>query len=159
MQDRLIATIENEPITERLTSVISWKSKAAIDVDGSGDSHGDPYYQNDTSLHLDGKALNADVDRYIVVPPAIIKAVEEIVLGCQAIVVNTLNNKSTQAVVGDIGPHNKLGEISRATAIAIGIDGDPVSGGVDKHVISYRIYPGIAAVVNGKHYALQPYSS
>ncbi len=153
---KVLATIEGEEITESDDGTVSFKSKAAVDVDGSGSSHGDPDYQPDTSLHQDGVPLNADEDRYIVVPPAIIEGVSGIVLGCQAYVTNTLNGHRTEAVVGDIGPHHKLGEISRATAIALGINPSPTSGGEDSHAIQYVLRPGVQAVVDGKTYTLQP---
>lgn len=151
---KTLATIEGQPIiaSDDGTEVF-WKGAGRIDVDGSGPSHGDPDYQNDTSLHLNGRALNADVDIYIVVPPQIIKGVRPIVLGCQADVF--YNGKRTAAVVGDIGPHTKLGEMSRACAIALGINPSPVSGGVDVHTVEYRCWPGTAASVNGKAYDLQ----
>ena len=40
-----------------------------VDVDGSGSSHGDPYFQPDTTLHRAGKALNSDLENFIVLPP------------------------------------------------------------------------------------------
>jgi hypothetical protein len=155
----IIATIEGEDIVLGNDGKISYKSKAAIDADGIGPSHGDPDKQDDTSLHRDGQPLNADVDQYIVVPPAIIAGVAPTVLGSQAHVTNTLNGKSCEAVVGDIGPHKKLGEISVACAKALGIPPSPVSGGVDEHVVEYVIEPGKAAVVNGVTYQLQPSSA
>src|SRR5438046_3086939 len=65
---------------------------------------------------------------------------------------------------GPGNPSNKLGEISLACAKAIGV---PVgegsthpanSGGVDadSHIIHYRLFPGVAAMVNGVTYPLQP---
>lgn len=153
---RIIATIENENIVEHDDKTVTFRSKAAIDSDGIGPHHGDKTAQDETSLHQNGKSLNADVDRYIVVPPAIIRGVVGVVLGCQAQVTNTLNGKSTPAVVGDIGPHRKLGEISCACASAIGLNPSPVSGGVDEHVISYVIHPGVPAIVGDKTYTLQP---
>ena len=115
---RLIALIEGEPIMERDDSSVDYMAKAAVDTDGSGPLHGDPDAQADNSLHWMGKPLNADLDKYIVVPPAIITGVKGIVLGCQAFLTNTKNWLTTKAVVGDIGPHKKLGEISVATAKA-----------------------------------------
>lgn len=152
---RLIDTIEGENIIELSDGDITFTSKAAVDVDGLGDSHGDPDYQNDTSLHQNGQALNADMDRYVVVPPQIIRLVKGVVLGCQAYVLNISNGQSSEAVVGDIGPHLKLGEISRSLALALGIDPSPVTGGEFEHVIFYHLIPGKYAVVNGKQYSLQ----
>lgn len=156
---RIIANIDGEPIVELNDLSVTYRAKAAVDTDGSGPLHGDPDAQTDTSLHLDGKPLNADVDRYIVVPPAIIQGVKEIVLGCQAYVTNTTNGMNTEAVVGDVGPRKKLGELSVACAKALGINPSPTRGGEDSHVIHYSLHPGMAAVVQGKQYALQPYRS
>jgi len=150
---RVLTTIEGEVITEHDDLSVHFRSKAAIDSDGTGPHHGDKTAQDETSYKPD---LNADEDRYIVVPPAIRNGVKGIVMGCMAHVTNTLSGKHTAAVVGDIGPHRKLGEISCACASAIGLDPSPVHGGVDDHVIEYIIYPGLAAVVNGKVYKLQP---
>lgn len=152
---RIIANIEGEDVTEQDDCSVTFRAKAAVDTDGSGPLHGDPDAQADTSLHRDGQPLNADIDRYIVTPPAIIAGVKGIVLGCAALVTNTRTGKSTRAVVGDIGPHRKIGEISRATAMALGIDPSPTRGGEDAHVIQYTLWPGIAAVVDGVQYALK----
>lgn len=151
----IIATLEGCDIVLFDDGLIRYTAKMAVDTDGSGPLHGDPDAQADTSLHLDGKALNADVDKYIVVPPVIIQAVAPIVLGSLAAVVNLRNGKNSLAVVGDIGPSHKIGEGSRALAIALGIDPSPTTGGEDRHVIQVTIFPGKAAMVDGKQYQLQ----
>jgi len=46
------------------------------------------------------------------------------VKGCSAVVTNTQNGRSVQAVVADGGPSDKLGEISLACARAIGVPVD-----------------------------------
>ena len=150
---RIIDTIEREAITEHDDLSVSWTAKAAIDSDGTGPHHGDRTAQNHTTYKPD---LNADVDRYIVVPPAIRMGVMGVVIGCQAHVLNTHKGLRTDAVVGDIGPRKKLGEISCACAKAIGLNPSPVNGGTDDHIIKYEIWPNVAAVVNGKEYKLQP---
>ncbi len=150
---RIIATIENEPIVEHDDGSVTFRSKAAIDSDGVGPHHGDKTAQNHTTYKPD---LNADLDRYIVVPPQIRNGVKGVVIGCQAFVTNTLNGKTTAAVVGDVGPHHKLGEISCACASAIGLDPSPVDGGVDEHVIEYELWPGKPASGDFKDYVLQP---
>jgi len=131
---------------------VSYTAKADIDSDGTGPHHGDRTAQNDTSLHFECRPLNADVDRYIVVPPQIRNAVAGVVLGCQAHV--TFNGRTVTAVVGDIGPRAKLGEMSIACARALGIPDSPVSGGVASGV-TYRFEPGIPAIVDGKQFLLQ----
>lgn len=148
--------IEGYPVILNPDGMVHWIAKGAIDGDGSGSSHGDPYFQDDTSLHYHGEALNADVDRYIVVPPQIISAVAPVVLGCQAIVIDTRNGNTTDAVVGDVGPKSKLGELSIACAKAIRIPSSPISGGIEWPVILYQIWPGKPATVGTKEYDLQP---
>lgn len=151
---RVIATIESHDIVEEDDKSIQFgPCKAAIDGDGTGASHGDPDFQPRTSLRLNGVSLNSDRVPYIVVPPAIVSGVTEVVLGCHAEV--EYQGKFTSAVVGDIGPHNKLGEISIACAVALAIPSSPNTGGVDSGVF-YQLFPGVPAVVNGIQYALQP---
>ena len=150
---RVITTIEGEIIREMDDMSVKYRAKAAIDSDGVGPHHGDHTAQDQTTYKPD---LNADVDKYIVVPPAIRDGVKGVVMGCLANVTNTRNGKHTAAVVGDIGPHKKLGEISCACASALGLDPSPVHGGVDEHIIEYVLFPGIPAVVDGKQYKLQP---
>lgn len=148
----IIATLEGHPIYLNDDGTISWTSKMAIDGDGTGASHGDPDFQPRTSLRLNGVSLNSDSDKYIVVPPCVTDAVTGIVLGCQATV--SYRGKRSLAVVGDIGPHTKIGEGSIALAEALGIPSSPNTGGVDGGV-DFSIQPGVAANVDGKQYALQ----
>lgn len=150
----ILATIEGHAITISDDGSVSYTAKAAIDGDGSGgNSYGDPDFQDSTSLKVGGVSLNAEKEAYIVVPPAILDGVESIVLGCQAKV--SYHGKSIEAVVGDIGPKSKLGEISIACAEALGIPSSPLSGGVAAGV-EYQLWPGVAATANGRTYPLQP---
>src|SRR2546429_333550 len=84
---------------------------------------------------------------------ATLDGVAPIVLGCCAVVTNSRNGKSTEAVVADTGPRNHLGEISVACAKAIGIPTGTThpanGGGASSPTIEYRLFPGIPAVVNG----------
>ena len=136
---------------------------------------GDPCpgaYVSATSLHLrdaNGNSLPPSspfkyVDSatvpFIVVPPMITKGVAGIVMGCRAIVTNTNNGTSVEAVVADGGPSNHLGEISVACARAIGVPTGIAhaanGGGATSPNIHYRLFPGLPAVVNGVIYPLQP---
>lgn len=130
---------------------------ADIDVDGKifvGHNNGDPDFQPDTTLHLNGNALDSSVDKWIVLPEPCIDGVEGIVLGCQGHAY--YKGRSSEAVIGDVGPTRKIGEISRALALALGINPSPTSGGVDDASVRYEWIPGVAAVVDGKAYDLQP---
>jgi hypothetical protein len=146
-----ILTIEGVPVYWDGTTV-SFTAPAMVDVDGTGPHHGDPCAQSTTSLRVQGRSLNADVDCYVVVPPQVLAAVQPVVLGSACLVTNTSNGLTCQAVVGDVGPHAKIGELSRACAIALGIPSSPVSGGIEDHVIRYEITPGQPA----DGYNLQP---
>jgi Fungal chitosanase of glycosyl hydrolase group 75 len=152
-------------------------------VTDTGDEDGNPIVQKTTdpcpgayisatTLHLRDEQGNQLPDSspfkyvdsatvpFIVVPPMIIKGVGPIVLGCRAVVTNSRNGKSTEAVVADVGPRNHLGEISVACARAIGVPTGTThpanGGGASSPTIQYRLFPGEAAVVNGVTYPLQP---
>ena len=86
-------------------------------------------------------------------PRGLIEMPPDSVLGCQARV--SFQGKTTEAVVGDIGPRHKLGELSVACAKALDIPHSPINGGVDEGV-HYEIIPGQPAVVNGLTYVLTP---
>lgn len=156
MKTSTIATIEGSPI-ERIieddgTEVVTFIAKAVVDNDGSGGNpEHDPDFQNETSLKNNGKSLNAETENFVVVPPAIIQGTRGKVLGSLVICHNQSNGLKARGVVGDIGPHAKLGEVSVAMAKALGLSGSPLSGGTDDMVIEYTIYVGKA--VPG--YALQ----
>lgn len=88
------------------------------------------------------------------VPPEVRSRAKGIVLGCRAVVTNTRNGKSVEAVAADIGPRNKAGEASIAAARSIGIPSSPRTGGAESTVILYELWPGTPAVVNGVTYSL-----
>jgi hypothetical protein len=126
-----------------------------VDIDGSDHWQSDPCGQADTTLHHNGKPIDSGKVPGIVLPPECINAVKGVVLGCKATA--TYRGKTVDAVVFDIGPHNKLGEGSEALAKRLGINPDPNRGGVDEQEVTYRFWPGVPAVVDGICYNLQPY--
>jgi hypothetical protein len=136
---------------------IEWMAKLAVCNDGSGGNpDNDPCHQDQTAYYNGGKYLNPYEVPYIVVPPLIIEGVDPVVLGCQGVIVNLKNGQSTPAICGEVGPDEKLGEASCEAAGRLGLSSSPKSGGTDEHIILYAIWPGIAAVVDGKEYKLQP---
>jgi hypothetical protein len=92
----------------------------------------------------------------IVLPPEVINLTREIVLGCFATV--EYRGKFEPAVVFDISPHFKLGEMSPCLARRLGINDDPNNGGVDTQEIHYRFWPGVPANIDGKQFELTPMS-
>lgn len=127
-----------------------------IDIDGSPDWESDPWGNPDTTLHYNGKPINTQIVRGIVLPPRCITAVKPEVIGCQAFV--SWNGAAPfDAVVFDVGPTRKLGEGTGALARAIGANPDPVHGGIDDQSVLYRYFPGVPAKIDGIQYQLQPY--
>jgi hypothetical protein len=78
------------------------------------------------------------------------------VIGSAAFLFNTATKMQCDAVVGDVGPRTKIGEISIAAAKLLGIDPDPVNGGTDERIIEYTIHVGVPAKINNIQYTLQP---
>lgn len=153
---KALGTIEGCPIVQRAADkAVEYTAKAAIDCDGSDNRHHDPCWQADTSLHHEGKPIDAESVPYIVVPPLIINGVKEIVLGSQARVTHTKTGKWTFAVVADVGPRRKLGELSCECARRIGLNGNPNHGGTDDKVVRYEIFVGTPASVDGVVYSLK----
>jgi hypothetical protein len=159
---RVLATLHSKGYISVISELsqdglVHFVANADIDDDGTGPGYGDPYHQNDTTLHYQGQPLNADEDLYVVVPPLICRKVRGIVLGCKVTVTNRRNGNVVIGVIGDIGPSFKDGEVSIATAKALDIDWNPNTGGEDSAVIEYIIEPGVPAMSNGKTYTLQHY--
>ena len=128
-------------------------------------------YVSATSLYLpgnDGEALpdssplkyvDSATVPFVAVPPIIVKAVADPVLGCHCLVTSSVTGRTTDAVVADVGPSNHLGEISVACARALGVSTGTMhpanGGGAASPTIRYQLFPGKAAVVNGVTYPLQ----
>jgi hypothetical protein len=132
------ATDEGEAATINICktgNAYHWTSDMDIDCDGittTRCSHTtDPAYFNETSFQTStGQFFTADVTHYFVIPlpssrfnygnagikPGNVGAV-------------IYNNKVVYAVFADEGPDSILGEASYATAVALGIDPNPATGG------------------------------
>jgi hypothetical protein len=94
--------------------------------------------------------VDAQTVPYIVVPPLIVQRVTPVVRGSRARV--TWRDRSVECVVADLGPGNKIGELSIAAADALGMPSSPRHGGVNHKEVFYELWPGVA--MNG--YELQP---
>jgi len=110
------------------------------------------YYISTTSYTHPGKLatdparyLDAAVDRFIVLPRHWRAEARGVVLGCHCVVYDLRTTKSCDAVVGDFGPKDKLGEGSIALAEFFGINSDPKTGGTDDKRFRYTFYPGVVA--------------
>jgi hypothetical protein len=153
---RTVCTIAGVDVIEHDDGSVSWLAGMQIDSDGApGNPGNDPYWQPDTTLHQDGKPINSNTVPFIVVPPAIIQGVKGIVLGCQADAHHIETGKGTSAVVADVGPHKKIGEASMECARRCGVNASPTHGGIDERLITYTIWPGQPAQVDGITYNLK----
>lgn len=114
------------------------------DVDGTPHWMKDPTGQNSTSLKYEGKPLNGDIIPFIVIPQEIANLSPEMFLGCAGYM--EWNSGRVSVVVGDAGPHNKVGEASPAALKAVGAPTlDNGNGGIDKQEVLFRIWPGVPA--------------
>jgi hypothetical protein len=134
---------------------IAFISDLDICNDGTGPSHGDPSYQSQTAYYNGGKFLNADVDKYIVIPPQVRSMVPPTVMGCQARMTNLTTAKWSAAVTGEIGPDDKTGEAAYCLAKQLNPKITHNSGDSNR-IYLYELWPGIPAVVDGKTYKLEP---
>jgi len=121
----------------------------------AGPSHGDPSYQSQTAYYNDGKFLNADKDKYIVIPPQVRKMVPPVVMGCQARMTDLATGKWSAAVTGEIGPDDKTGEAAYCLAKELNPQISHNAGDSNR-IYLYELWPGIPAVVDGKTYKLEP---
>jgi N-acetylmuramoyl-L-alanine amidase len=122
--------------------------------DGSGPSHGDPSYQSQTAYYNDGEFLNADVDKYIVIPPQVRSMVPPTVMGCKGRLTNLKSGVWNDAVTGEIGPSDKTGEAAYCLAKIINPSITHNAGDKDLHYL-YELWPGVPAIVDGKTYKLE----
>jgi hypothetical protein len=136
-------------------SYVSFISDLDVCNDGSGPDHDDPSYQPATAYYNGGKFLNADKDKYIVIPPQVRSMTAGVVMGCKARLTNLDTEVAHDAVTGDIGPKDKTGE----AAYCLGKIVNPKithNSGDSKLVYFYELWPDVPAVVDGKTYKLEP---
>ncbi|HZI49686.1 MAG TPA: hypothetical protein VFD75_17945 [Pyrinomonadaceae bacterium] len=93
---------------------------------------------------------------YIVLPSHWRKLAVGVVLGCKATVEDTKTGKILETGVLDFGPRKNLGEASIACAKFFDIPSSPKQGGTKEPRFIYTFFPGVAAVINGVTYQLQP---
>lgn len=109
------------------------------------------YSKNDPRRYVDSLKV-----RFIVVSGAIRSLAKGVVLGCKARITDLKTNRTTDAVVADIGPLRRIGELSMAAAEAIGLNPSPKNGGTDTDHLLYELWPGTPAVIDGVTYRLIP---
>jgi len=106
--------------------------------------------RDDPATYVDSETVP-----YIVVPPLIIQRTAGAVLGCHCAATDLRTGTCVTGIVADVGPRTKTGELSIAMARALGIPSSPRTGGVEKPVIKYELWPGRHGEVKGERIALQ----
>jgi len=134
---------------------ICFVSDLDVCTDGTGNHYNDQTPQDETAYYNGGKFLNADIDRYIVIPPQLRTMPDPVVLGCQAKLTRLDTGKHHAAVTGEIGPDNKTGEA--AICLAQYMNPDVTANSGDSRLIYfYELWPGKPARVGQKTYKLEP---
>lgn len=95
------------------------------------------YAKNDPRRYLDSEKV-----RFIVIPGQLVRMVAPVVMGCRATVQDIKTGKIIEAMVGDTGPRNALGEASIAVCKDFGVDANPKHGGTSDVRFNYTFYPG-----------------
>lgn len=134
---------------------IAFISDLDICNDGSGPAYGDPHHQSETAYYNGGKFLNADKDKYIVIPPQVRSLIEPVVMGCQGRATNLATGIWYEAVTGEIGPDDKTGEAAYCLAKILNPKITHNSGDKSR-IYLYELWPDIPAIVDGKTYKLEP---
>jgi hypothetical protein len=127
--------------------------------DGCGPSHGDPHHQQMTAYYSGGieggKYLNADKDKYLVIPPQIRSMIAPVVMGCRGRLTNLKTEIHVDGVCGEIGPDDKTGEAAYVAAKIVNPSITYNSG--DKSLIYlYEFWPDVPALDGDFTYKLQP---
>jgi hypothetical protein len=124
---------------------VFFKADMDIDCDGIPDakcnSNTDCCFQPDTYCHTSGdQPLQSSRLPYVVIPNSSrIWDYRKFGIDCGTVIAVIFNNKVEYAVMGDTGPPDLIGEASYATAVDLGIDPDPMTGGVSSGV-SYIVF-------------------
>ncbi|MFJ9895676.1 glycoside hydrolase family 75 protein [Streptomyces sp. NPDC091280] len=148
---------------------VYWKADMDIDCDGQAgarcNARTDPLFSAMTAYQQsDGRYLDAERLPYIVVPAASARwNHRDHRIGGGSVAAVVYRDRVQYAVVGDVGPHDIIGEASYATAKGLGIRADPRGGGTDAGVTyivfkDSRVKPiedHAAAVETGRRLARQ----
>ena len=134
-------------------SAVYWKSELAVDCDGKRtatcNSQADPQYQG-TTVGKDsaGNSLDAAVVPYVEVPKAS-TAFDYRAAGLSmgSVVAVIYKNQLGYGVIGQEQDPDTIGNASYAMAVQLGIDPDPVNGGLQSEDVTYIAFKGAANVV------------
>lgn len=129
-------------------NAVFWTSGMSIDCDGQPGSKcnktADPYFQPETAWQQsNGQPLKAETLPFVVVPlPSPTWDFRKSGIRGGDLCVMVYRDRIVYGVVGDQGPSARIGEASYAAASALGINPDPVRGGIGSGV-TYVVFPGV----------------
>ncbi|MFE0426388.1 glycoside hydrolase family 75 protein [Streptomyces sp. NPDC058953] len=129
---------------------VYWRADLDVACDGRESERcnrkTDPWYLPGTAVRQsDGRSLDAAGLPYVVVPtPGPVWRYPESGIRGGGVVAVVHDGRVRYGVVGDTGPAKIIGEASYAMAESLGIDPDPVSGGVPSGV-TYILFRGSKA--------------
>lgn len=111
------------------------------------------YRRPEAHWTLQERWLDAAAIAYVVVNPIVRQKARGIVLGCKARL--TWHGQSIPAVVGDVSGAKRIGELSYAAAKALRFPNpSPRNGGIDAHEVTFEMWPGVPAVIDGEVFTL-----
>jgi hypothetical protein len=134
-------------------SAVYWKSELAVDCDGKRtdtcNSQTDPQYQG-TTIGKDsaGNSLDAAAVPYVEVPKASTTFDYRAAgLSMGTVVAVIYKNQLSYGVVGQEQDPDTIGNASYAMAVQLGINSDPVRGGLQSEDVTYIAFKGAANVI------------
>lgn len=135
-----------------------WRSVLVDDGHGAPTDDGQGNWYSQTTYAWRGRPLatryvDATSVPYVVVNPIVRQKAVGVVIGCRARV--TRGETSIDAVVADVSGADDIGELSIKAAQLLGIPDSPRHGGVSGGV-TFEMWPGTAASLDGEDYELQP---
>lgn len=129
------------PDPNQLGSAVVTSGTIRVDTDGSPPgTFTDQTAQSDTSVHLNGFAVDASTVPYVVLTPQ--DRAQGVRDGDWAQVYNSDNNQQVWARVVDNGPSQSYREVSAATAQAIGVGVQKNSNTTTDPNLTVSFYPG-----------------
>jgi hypothetical protein len=137
----------------KLSNAVYWRSELAVDCDGKKtticNSSQDPQYQSSTvGKDSAGDSLDASVVPYVEVPtPGAIFNYHSAGLSMGSVAAVIYKDHLAYGVVGHEQDADVIGAASYAMADALGINPDPVSGGLESEDVTYFAFTGASNVV------------
>jgi hypothetical protein len=136
-----------------LGNAVYWKSELAVDCDGKRtdtcNRQTDPQYQG-TTVGKDsaGNSLDAALVPYVEVPKASATFDYQAAgLSMGSVVAVIYENQLSYGVVGQEQDPDTIGNASYAMAVQVGIDPNPITGGLQSEDVTYIAFKGASNTV------------